>query len=143
MPRDLGMGRSRRGTRRPPKQDLKVLGRGRSAQRAQSRLLVETAIESGLRWGELTELRVCDIEFATRMLTVSRAVVSLVSRFHPNGGWFLVKEYPKDGEYRRFKLSVQITGKLRAHVTERGLGRDDLIFQAPPWTSRGSASCGW
>jgi integrase len=27
---------------------------------AQSQLLVETAIESGLRWGELTELRVLD-----------------------------------------------------------------------------------
>jgi integrase len=99
---------------------------------AQSRLIVETATESGLRWGELTELRVCDIEFATRMLTISGAVVSLNPRFHPSGGRFLVKEYPKDGEYRRFKLSVQITGKLRAHVTERGLGRDDLIFQAPP-----------
>jgi hypothetical protein len=33
---------------------------------------LETAIESGLRWGELTELRILDIEFATRMLTVSR-----------------------------------------------------------------------
>jgi integrase len=99
---------------------------------AQSRLLVETAIESGLRWGELTELRVLDIEFATRMLTVSRAVVSLQPRFHPDGGRFLIKEYPKDGEFRRFKLSTQITDKLRAHVTERGLGRDDLIFQAPP-----------
>jgi integrase len=99
---------------------------------AQSRLLVETAIESGLRWGELTELRVLDIEFATRMLTVSRAVVPLTPRFHPDGGRFLVKEYPKDGEYRRFKLSVQITSKLRAHIAERGLDRDDLIFQAQP-----------
>jgi hypothetical protein len=50
----------------------------------------------------------------------------------PTGGRFLVKEYPKDGEYQRFKLSVQITGKLQAHVTERGLGRDDMFFQAPP-----------
>jgi integrase len=98
---------------------------------AQSRLLVETAIESGLRWGELTELRASDIEFATRMLTVSRAVVTLQRRFHPDGGRFLVKEYPKDREYRRLKLSTQITVKLKAHVAEGGRRRDDLIFQAP------------
>ncbi len=36
------------------------------------RLLAETDIESGLRWGELTELRVRDLNFGTRILTVSR-----------------------------------------------------------------------
>ena len=97
----------------------------------QSRLLVETAVESGLRWGELTELRVRDLDFATRMLTVSRAVVQVHPEFHPEGGRFLVKPYPKDKEYRRFKLSAQITAKLQAHVVERGLGRDDLLFQMP------------
>jgi len=95
------------------------------------RLLVETAIESGLRWGELTELKVGDLEFASRMLTVSRAVVEVHPRFHPDGGRFLVKDYPKDREFRRLKLSAQIAAKLRAHVLEHGLGRDDLIFQAP------------
>ena len=72
-----------------------------------------------------------DLDFATRMLTVSRAVVQVHPRFHPDGGRFLVKPYPKDKEYRRFKLSAQITAKLKAHVAERGLGRDDLLFQAP------------
>ena len=97
----------------------------------QSKLLVETAVESGLRWGELTELRIRDLDFATRMLTVSRAVVQVHPRFHPDNGRFLVKPYPKDKEYRRFKLSVQITAKLKEHAEERGLGRDDLLFQAP------------
>jgi integrase len=98
---------------------------------ALSKLLVETAVESGLRWGELTELRVRDLDFATRMLTVSRAVVQVHPQFHPDGGRFLVKPYPKDKEYRSFKLSVQITAKLKAHAVERGLDRDDLLFQAP------------
>ena len=84
----------------------------------QSKLLVETAVESGLRWGELTELRVRDLEFATRMLTVSRAVVQVDPKFHPQGSRYLVKPYPKDKEYRRFKLSAQITAKLQAHVRE-------------------------
>jgi hypothetical protein len=42
-----------------------------------------------------------------------------------------VKPYPKDKEYRRFKLSAQITAKLKAHAGERGLGREDPLFQAP------------
>jgi integrase len=98
---------------------------------AQSKLLVETAVESGLRWGELTELRVRDLDFATRMLTVTRAVVQVDPKFHPEGSRFLVKPYPKDKEYRRFKLSGQITAKLRAHVVEHDLGRDDLLFEMP------------
>jgi integrase len=69
------------------------------------RLLAETKIETGLRWGELTELRMSDIDLVTRMLTASRAVVEVNAKFHPDGGRFLVKNYPKDGEYRRIKLT--------------------------------------
>jgi integrase len=98
---------------------------------ARWRLLVEAAIETGLRWGELSELRVSDLDFGSRMLTVSRAVVQLQPRFHPQGGRFLVKDYPKDREFRRFKLSAQITAKLKAHIVEHDLGRGDLLFQAP------------
>jgi hypothetical protein len=42
-----------------------------------------------------------------------------------------VKPYPKDKEYRRFKLSIQMTDKLRAHVTEHELRPDDLLFEMP------------
>ena len=74
------------------------------------------------------------------MLTVSRAVVQVHPEFHPEGGRFLVKPYPKDKEYRRFKLSAQITAKLQAHVEERGLGRDDLLFQAPGGRAAGAGA---
>ena len=104
-----------------------------------ARLLVETDIESGLRWGELTEIRVRDLDFETGILTVSRAVVELTQDDHPDGGRFLVKEYPKDKEYRRFKLSRQITAKIQAYVTAKGLGSDDLIFSysRPPSPRQG------
>src|SRR5437773_7435781 len=88
---------------------------------ADAQPLVETAIESGLRWGELTELRVSDLDLASRMLTVSRKVIELNREFHPDGARFLVKNYPKDKEYRRLKLSPQITAKLTAHVRSRRL----------------------
>jgi integrase len=93
-----------------------------------ARLLVEADIESGLRWGELTELRVKDLNFRSCLLTVSRAVVKLSPKFHPTGERFLVKEYPKDGEYRQFKLSVQIVRKLEVHRDTLHLGSNDLLF---------------
>ncbi|MQY06249.1 tyrosine-type recombinase/integrase [Actinomadura macrotermitis] len=95
---------------------------------ADAQLLVETDIESGLRWGELTELRVKDLDTRTRVLTVSRAVVELVPEYHPEGKRFLVKEYPKDKRTRRFKLSPQITTKLKAHIEAQNLTSNDLLF---------------
>jgi integrase len=101
---------------------------------AGAKLLVETDIESGMRWGELTEIRAGDLDFETCILTVSRAVIELTQDDHPDGGRFLVKDYPKDKEYRRFKLSQQITTKIAAHVTGGGLGDGDLIFTYQPPT---------
>jgi integrase len=95
---------------------------------ANAQLLVETAIESGLRWGELTELRVRDLDITTRMLTVSRKVIELNREFHPDGKRFLVKHYPKDKEYRRVKLSVQIVAKIKAHIKARSLNPHALLF---------------
>ncbi|WP_141579346.1 site-specific integrase [Actinomadura sp. WMMA1423] len=93
-----------------------------------AQLLIETDIESGLRWGELTELRVKDLDFTTGILTISRAVIELTRKNHPEGKRFLVKEYPKNRKHRRFKLSAQIVAKLKAHVEAHGLKLDDLFF---------------
>ncbi len=96
------------------------------------RLLVETAIESGLRWGELTELRPSDLSITSRMLTVRRTVVQISPQFHPDGGRFLVKDYPKDKEPRRLKLSPQMVTKLAEHITTAQIGPDDLLFAYTP-----------
>jgi integrase len=93
-----------------------------------SRLLIETDIESGCRWGELTELRARDLDPATCMLTVSRAAVQVNPKFHPDGVRFLVKPYPKDKEYRRFKLSEQLVGNLLTHIETHQLDDDGLLF---------------
>ena len=95
------------------------------------KLLVETDIESGLRWGELTELRPLDLDLGTGILTVSRVVVELPPKFHPDGGRFLIKDYPKDQEHRRLKLSRQIVTKIKAFIEAQGLGDDDLLFVMP------------
>jgi integrase len=93
-----------------------------------AQLLVETAIETGLRWGELTELRATDIDVAAGLLTVSRAVIAVSRKHHPAGRRFWVKNYPKDREYRQLRMSDQIVRKLSAHMAAHDLGAGDLLF---------------
>jgi integrase len=97
-------------------------------------LLVETDIETGMRWGELTELRVKDLDPDTAIVTVARVVVNLNPAFHPEGKRFLVKDYPKDGEWRQLKISADLNKKLVDFATSRGLGADDLFFEYVPPT---------
>jgi site-specific recombinase XerD len=93
-----------------------------------ARLVAEVLIESGLRWAELIELRPIDLNPRMRMLTVSRVAVELVAKFHPTGGRFLIKDYPKDREHRRIKLAQHVADQLQAHITEHQLAPDDLLF---------------
>lgn len=93
------------------------------------RLLVETDIESGLRWGELTELRVKDIDFHTGLLTISRVVVHLRAKSREGQPRFVVKEYPKDKEWRQMKLAPHLVDKLQAHIAVLHLGPEDLLFE--------------
>jgi integrase len=64
----------------------------------------------------------------TGILTISRVVVEVGPQHHPTGGRFLVKNHPKDGEHRRFKVRKEILDRVQEHVRERGIGRDDLLF---------------
>jgi hypothetical protein len=67
-----------------------------------------------------------DVDLKTQIVTVRRKVIEIKKRFHPEGKRFLVVEYPKDKELRRFKLSAQICKKLKAHIAALELGPDDL-----------------
>jgi integrase len=95
---------------------------------ADAQLLAETDIETGQRWGELTELRVIDFDIATQVFTISRAVVQVDPKFHPEGKRFFVKEYPKDKEWRRVRVSQKLATKIEAHIATEGLGDHDLLF---------------
>jgi integrase len=114
----------------------------RSLPDAETRLMVETGIESGLRWGELSELRARDLDIPNRLLTVSRAVVELTPRHHPEGARFLVKAYPKDREWRRLRLGTPVVTAIESHIEQQRLGPDDLLFSyaPPPRRSRHDAA---
>ena len=92
-------------------------------------LLAETDIETGLRWGELIELRKRDIDLDTGVITVSRVAGELAANFNPARQRFFVKQYPKDTEWRAVTLSEHMFGQLHEHT--RGMEPDDLLFRAP------------
>jgi integrase len=103
----------------------------------QDRLLVETAIETGLRWGELVELHPADLALTSRMLTVSRTVVELVPAAYTQGERFTIKQYPKNQSNRRIRLSAQLATKLGAHIAEHKVAVDQLLFR---WRDPGRPS---
>lgn len=100
-----------------------------------ARLLVETLIVTGCRWGEATELRLRDLHVPSTIVTVSRAVVEVDLQFRPTGDRFLVKPYPKSRRSRRFKMGRELADLLVAHAEEHGLGLDDLLFSLDLFTS--------
>jgi integrase len=92
-------------------------------------LLVETDVETGLRWGELIELRAHDLDPDTGVITVSRVAGELAAKFNPAGDRFFVKQYPKDTEWRGVTLSKHMFDQLSEHV--RGMPPETLLFTAP------------
>jgi integrase len=85
-----------------------------------------------MRWGELTELRVSDLDFRTGLLVISRAVCQVDPKFHPQGLRYYVKPYPKSKRSRRFRLSPSIVAKIEQHVTAASLKSGDLVFAMKP-----------
>lgn len=134
-----------------PKRPLRVLTPGEFARLynalpgGQWRLLVELAVESGLRWGELAELRVGDLRRDTHVLTVARTLVELD---HPNaaGQRFVVKCYPKNTEYRHLRLRAEVVVRLARYIADSALDEDDLLSSIPdgqhaPWATPRTRRC--
>ena len=90
--------------------------------------LVMTAIETGLRWGELVALRPRQIDFLRRTITVEETIVEVSRKDSPTGERMIVKSYPKDNEPRTLRVSQGLLDLLAARITELGLARDDLVF---------------
>jgi integrase len=95
---------------------------------AQHRLMVETAINTGLRWGELIALKSRHLDLIKRTLTVEETVVEVSIKNSPTGQRMLTKPYPKDNEPRTMELPPDLVDQLDDWITSRRLGPDDLLF---------------
>jgi integrase len=93
-----------------------------------TRLLVDTFIGTGLRWGEAAELRPSDLDERSGILTVTRAVVELHPDDHPTGDRFLVKPYPKNKQSRRFRLDPTLVKAIAAYIDKHNFSPCDLLF---------------
>jgi integrase len=93
-----------------------------------AQLLVETAVESGLRWGELIELRLRDVHLPSGIVTVTRSVAEVDPKFSGDGQRFVVKPYPKGRRSRRFRLNPRLVAALAAYAEAVGKTPDDLLF---------------
>ena len=92
------------------------------------RLMVQVAIETGLRWGELIALRPRHLDLRHGTLTVEETIVEVPLRAAPAGQRMIIKPYPKDNEPRTMALRQPLLHALTTHIQERDLGADDLLF---------------
>ena len=78
-----------------------------------------TAIETGLRWGELVALRPRHIDCLRGSLTVEETIVEVSKKHSPTGERMIVKPYPKDNEPRRSVSPVLLEVSLPASPRTR------------------------
>lgn len=101
-----------------------------------ARVLSTLLVSSGLRFCEAIGLRPADLDWDTCILEVARSVVKVSRKHHPQGKTFLVREYTKNGGWRRVKLDRPVVDLIRAHVAEHAIGASNVLFPidlvAPP-----------
>lgn len=94
----------------------------------QYRLMLETFIETGVRWGELIALRPRHINFLRRTVSVEETIVETSNVNSSTSERFIVKPYPKNNEPRTFGVRQAWLDAVAEHVRAGALGRDGLIF---------------
>ena len=103
-------------------------GRLLAALPERHRLMVETLIEAGLRWGELVALKPRHIDFLRRTLTIEETIVEVSKKDSPTGQRYILKPYPKDNEPRTIGVRQTWLDAIAAHIDTHRIGRDDLLF---------------
>jgi integrase len=92
------------------------------------RLLVETAIETGMRWGELIALRPRHIDFLTKTVTVEETIIEVSRQHSPTGQRYVTKAYPKDNQPRTFGVDDVWLQAIALHIKTHSIGRDQPLF---------------
>jgi len=94
----------------------------------QHRLMIETAIDTGLRWGELIALKPRHLDLIKRTLRVEETLVEVSIKNSPTGARMLTKPYPKDNEARTMGLPPELATQLGDYIADRHLKPGDLLF---------------
>ncbi len=96
----------------------------------ETQLLLDLAIDTGLRFGELTDLRPEHlVDRGTKpYLKVQTVVVWPGEAYSVSGDVVERKHYTKGVDDRRVDLSVPVHARLRGHIDRLGLSPTELIF---------------
>jgi len=92
------------------------------------RTLVLTAIETGMRWGELAALRPRHLDLTGGVVRVEEAIVEVSKKDSPTGQRMIVKAYPKDNEPRTLRISPALAQVPAERISDLALRKDDLLF---------------
>jgi integrase len=92
------------------------------------RILVLSAIETGMRWGELAALRPRHLDLTAGVVRVQETIVEVSKKDSPTGQRMIVKAYPKDNEPRTMRISTTLTEALDQRIRDLGLTEDALLF---------------
>jgi integrase len=113
---------------RPKRRDYVYLTHGQvltlATEAGPWRLLILLLAYTGLRWGEATALRVCDVDFERRRIDVRRAFSDVGGR--------VILGIPKSGQSRTVPMPRFLARELAAVVA--GKQPDDLAFTTPTGT---------
>lgn len=94
-----------------------------------AKLLARLIVNSGLRFGEATELRVSDLDLDSSQVMVRRAVQDCGTEFNPHGKLrFYTSDYTKTGVDRTLSLNKPTMKALTDWIADMGIGPTDLIF---------------
>ena len=97
-----------------------------------ARVFSTLLVSSGLRFCEAIGLQPMEFDFDLCILEVARSVVKVSREHHPQGKTFLVREYTKNGDWRRIKLDRPVAELIRAYVAEHGLAARPSRFIRQP-----------
>ena len=97
----------------------------------ETQLLLDVAIDTGLRWGELTDLRAGHVVARTPVYVKVETVVTWPGeQFSASGDVVERKHYTKGAEDRRVDLSAAVARRLLEHIATHRLAPGDLLFDA-------------
>ena len=91
-------------------------------------LFARFLIGSGCRFGEATELRVKDFNFASKEVYICRTVSDIGVKWSSEGRRFQVVPSTKNGSKRTVVLSESLIAEIKAFVKAKALAKDSLIF---------------
>jgi len=99
----------------------------------QHRALLQVAIETGMRWGELAALRPRHLNLTRATVLVAETIVEISKKDSPTGQRYTLKPSPKNDQHRTLAITPELASVLAHRIATLGLQPDDLLF---PSTAR-------